>query len=159
MRASDGDGTVPLLSLGALCARHWREPRLNPSGMRVVTREFPHEPFYGLGELRCAPAIYIEAEPGMLVGFCANQIRKRKLRVFILAAYGAVLEINKLGEEKVELAAYSHASSLPCICVVKTGSRCVKRGEMCIPKHRKPLHAGVAPSRRTTSTSWATRAC
>lgn len=54
VRASDGDGTVPLLSLGALCARHWREPRLNPSGMRVVTREFLHEPFYGLGELRCA---------------------------------------------------------------------------------------------------------
>ena len=55
VRASDGDGTVPLLSLGALCARHWREPRLNPAGLRVVTREFPHEPFYGLGELRCAP--------------------------------------------------------------------------------------------------------
>ena len=54
VRASDGDGTVPLLSLGALCARHWREPRLNPSGMRVVSREFAHEPFYGLGEIRCA---------------------------------------------------------------------------------------------------------
>jgi hypothetical protein len=53
VRASDGDGTVPLLSLGSLCARHWREPRLNPSGIRVVTREFPHEPVYGLGELRC----------------------------------------------------------------------------------------------------------
>ena len=45
---------MPLLSLGALCARHWREPRLNPSGMRVVSREFAHEPFYGLGEIRCA---------------------------------------------------------------------------------------------------------
>ncbi|KAK9822390.1 hypothetical protein WJX81_007759 [Elliptochloris bilobata] len=55
VRASDGDGTVPLLSLGALCARHWREPRLNPSGMRVVTREFPHEPFQNLIELRGGP--------------------------------------------------------------------------------------------------------
>ena len=62
VRASDGDGTVPLLSLGALCARHWREPRLNPAGMRVVTREFPHEPFYGLGELRCAPCTSLVGE-------------------------------------------------------------------------------------------------
>ena len=44
VRTSDGDGTVPLLSTGALCAKHWRERALNPSGLRVVSREYPHEP-------------------------------------------------------------------------------------------------------------------
>ena len=33
---------VPLLSLGTLCNRHWRDERLNPEGMRVVTREYVH---------------------------------------------------------------------------------------------------------------------
>jgi hypothetical protein len=40
----DGDGTVPLLSLGALCAGGWRTRRLNPSGLKVVLREYPHKP-------------------------------------------------------------------------------------------------------------------
>ena len=44
VRLGDGDGTVNLVSLGALCARHWREKRLNPAGARVVTREARHEP-------------------------------------------------------------------------------------------------------------------
>lgn len=41
---SDGDGTVPLLSLGGLCKKHWQEAKLNPSGIRVVTREYKHDP-------------------------------------------------------------------------------------------------------------------
>lgn len=44
IRLSDGDGTVPLISLGALCRKHWRHKRLNPSGIRLVNREYQHEP-------------------------------------------------------------------------------------------------------------------
>ena len=35
---------VPLISLGALCIKHWRQKELNPSGMEVVSREYRHEP-------------------------------------------------------------------------------------------------------------------
>ncbi len=45
---------MPLLSLGALPARHWRRPRLNPAGLRVVSREFRHEPLPSLADPRCA---------------------------------------------------------------------------------------------------------
>lgn len=40
----EGDGTVPLLSLGAMCARGWKDERWNPSGIQVKTREFKHQP-------------------------------------------------------------------------------------------------------------------
>ncbi len=53
VRVSDGDGTVPLISTGALCARHWREKPLNPSGLRVVSREYPHSPVALYKDLRC----------------------------------------------------------------------------------------------------------
>lgn len=43
IRLSDGDGTVPLISLGTLCRKHWRHARLNPSGIHIVNREYPHE--------------------------------------------------------------------------------------------------------------------
>lgn len=43
IRLSDGDGTVPLLSLGALCRKHWRHEKLNPSQFRVVSKEYVHE--------------------------------------------------------------------------------------------------------------------
>jgi phospholipid:diacylglycerol acyltransferase len=41
----DGDGSVPLLSLGYLCADGWRrkETGLNPSRAKVVTREYKHK--------------------------------------------------------------------------------------------------------------------
>ena len=44
VRFSDGDGSVPLLSLGFMC-RKFAEPRSkhNPSGVRVFTRERKHE--------------------------------------------------------------------------------------------------------------------
>lgn len=32
---SDGDATVPLVSLGYLCASGWRKPEMNPSGVKV----------------------------------------------------------------------------------------------------------------------------
>lgn len=44
VRLVDGDGTVPLLSLGYLCARGWRRSKaLNPSGVRVTCREYQHQ--------------------------------------------------------------------------------------------------------------------
>jgi phospholipid:diacylglycerol acyltransferase len=44
VRYADGDGSVPLLSLGYLCADAWRrkETGLNPSRSKVVTREYTH---------------------------------------------------------------------------------------------------------------------
>ncbi|KAG2495385.1 hypothetical protein HYH03_006653 [Edaphochlamys debaryana] len=45
VQLTDGDGTVPLLSLGAMCRGGWRgRGRLNPGPMRVVTREYRHTP-------------------------------------------------------------------------------------------------------------------
>lgn len=44
----DGDGTVPLLSLGALCAGGWKTRTLNPAGIKVVVREYPNRPEQGL---------------------------------------------------------------------------------------------------------------
>jgi hypothetical protein len=41
---SDGDGTVPLLSLGALC-EGWRTTKLlNPANVSVTIREYVHAP-------------------------------------------------------------------------------------------------------------------
>ncbi|RKP26338.1 Lecithin:cholesterol/phospholipid:diacylglycerol acyltransferase [Syncephalis pseudoplumigaleata] len=48
----EGDGTVPLISLGYMCADGWRIPRYNPAGIRVYTREFPHQPTSIVRDLR-----------------------------------------------------------------------------------------------------------
>ncbi|KAI9791480.1 MAG: hypothetical protein M1816_003824 [Peltula sp. TS41687] len=40
----EGDGTVPLLSSGYMCAKGWKMKRYNPAGARVVVYEMPHEP-------------------------------------------------------------------------------------------------------------------
>ena len=37
-----------------MCYKHWRDKRLNPSGFRVVSREYPHEPVAMYKDLRCA---------------------------------------------------------------------------------------------------------
>lgn len=44
-RFVDGDGSVPLISLGYMCVDAWtrHETKLNPSGIQVVTREYRHE--------------------------------------------------------------------------------------------------------------------
>ncbi|CAG8534380.1 1342_t:CDS:10 [Acaulospora morrowiae] len=39
----EGDGTVPLLSLGYMCTKGWKNPLYNPAGIKVITREFVHE--------------------------------------------------------------------------------------------------------------------
>jgi phospholipid:diacylglycerol acyltransferase len=41
VKFSDGDGSVPLLSLGYLCVDAWKRKELNPSGSKVITREYP----------------------------------------------------------------------------------------------------------------------
>ncbi|KAJ2752253.1 phospholipid:diacylglycerol acyltransferase, partial [Coemansia nantahalensis] len=48
----EGDGTVPLLSLGYMCAEGWRRPLFNPHGVRVVTREFAHTPLAAFKDIR-----------------------------------------------------------------------------------------------------------
>ncbi|EMD33061.1 hypothetical protein CERSUDRAFT_87404, partial [Gelatoporia subvermispora B] len=40
----EGDGTVSLLSLGAMCVEGWKRERWNPARMKVVTVELPHKP-------------------------------------------------------------------------------------------------------------------
>lgn len=40
----EGDGTVPLLSMGYMCVRGWKYRRYNPAGVKITTFEMPHEP-------------------------------------------------------------------------------------------------------------------
>ncbi|KAJ7647620.1 phospholipid:diacylglycerol acyltransferase [Roridomyces roridus] len=40
----EGDGTVNLVSLGAMCVEGWKRPRWNPANISVVTVELPHRP-------------------------------------------------------------------------------------------------------------------
>eukprot|EP00536_Pseudo-nitzschia_multiseries_P006268 jgi/Psemu1/239257/estExt_Genewise1.C_1300087 len=44
IKYTDGDGSVPLLSLGYMCAGPWRDRKsgMNPSGIEVITREYAH---------------------------------------------------------------------------------------------------------------------
>jgi phospholipid:diacylglycerol acyltransferase len=43
-RSVDGDISVPLMSLGYVCADPWRTSKtLNPSGIEIITRELKHE--------------------------------------------------------------------------------------------------------------------
>nr|CAG8460517.1 7371_t:CDS:10 [Entrophospora candida] len=37
------DGTVPLISLGYMCTKGWKNPLYNPANIKVITREFQHE--------------------------------------------------------------------------------------------------------------------
>lgn len=43
-KMGEGDGTVSLLSLGAMCAEGWKYSHWNPSNISVVTHELKHEP-------------------------------------------------------------------------------------------------------------------
>ncbi|KAK0486020.1 phospholipid:diacylglycerol acyltransferase [Armillaria novae-zelandiae] len=44
VKMGEGDGTVSLLSLGAMCVEGWKRPRWNPAGIKVTTVELPHLP-------------------------------------------------------------------------------------------------------------------
>lgn len=53
---TEGDGTVPLLSLGFMCRHGWDKlGHLNPSKIEVITKEFEHEPSISLVDLRGGP--------------------------------------------------------------------------------------------------------
>ena len=39
----EGDGTVPLLSNGYMCAKGWHIKRFNPAGVKIKLYEMPHE--------------------------------------------------------------------------------------------------------------------
>jgi hypothetical protein len=39
VKLGEGDGTVSLLSLGAMCVEGWKRKRWNPAGIRVTTVE------------------------------------------------------------------------------------------------------------------------
>ncbi|TMW59719.1 hypothetical protein Poli38472_004788 [Pythium oligandrum] len=56
IRYTDGDGTVPLISLGYMCARGWRSKTYNPSGMEIRTREYKHDPVSLIYDPRGGPA-------------------------------------------------------------------------------------------------------
>ncbi|PKI82533.1 hypothetical protein MVES_003485 [Malassezia vespertilionis] len=43
-RMGEGDGTVALLSLGAMCVEGWKRKRYNPAGIEIITHEVKHEP-------------------------------------------------------------------------------------------------------------------
>jgi len=44
VRFSDGDISVPLVSLGYMCADAWKNsPRLNPSNMEIITKEYANK--------------------------------------------------------------------------------------------------------------------
>ena len=54
--SGDGDGSVPLLSLGYMC-REWNTNlKLNPSKLRVTTKEFQHETGFSISDpMRAGP--------------------------------------------------------------------------------------------------------
>lgn len=56
IRYSDGDGTVPLVSLGYMCARGWRGTKFNPGGVDVRIREYKHNPVSIIYDPRGGPA-------------------------------------------------------------------------------------------------------
>ena len=52
---SDGDGTVPLISLGIMSTSLWKKPEYNPSKMKIITKEYKHEPSASVSEFRGGP--------------------------------------------------------------------------------------------------------
>ncbi|TDL20055.1 phospholipid diacylglycerol acyltransferase [Rickenella mellea] len=44
VQMGEGDGTVSLLSLGAMCVEGWKRKRWNPAGIKITTVELPHRP-------------------------------------------------------------------------------------------------------------------
>ncbi|CAD6570996.1 MAG: hypothetical protein TREMPRED_000090, partial [Tremellales sp. Tagirdzhanova-0007] len=45
VKFGDGDGTIPIVSLGAMCVKGWKgKTKWNPAGIEVVTQEYKHSP-------------------------------------------------------------------------------------------------------------------
>ena len=100
VRSSDGDLTVPLISLGAMCAKGWRSKRLNPASMRVVLREKNHS----LSLLSLDPRERGGAQSGHHVDVLGNEGLLNDI-LAIVSGRGSMLEdevvsnINQLVEE------------------------------------------------------------
>ncbi len=56
VRKGNGDGTVPLTSLGIHCRSGWKTKKLNPSGIDIKTRELKHSPVPMYQDPRCVPS-------------------------------------------------------------------------------------------------------
>lgn len=52
---SDGDGTVPLISLGYMGRKGWKNSKINPAQVRTVIREYKHRPLTLFKDLRGGP--------------------------------------------------------------------------------------------------------
>ena len=57
MCKGDGDGTVPLVSLGLMCRKGWKSKKLNPAGISIVTHELKHDAVPMYLDPRCAHPI------------------------------------------------------------------------------------------------------
>lgn len=58
VKYTDGDGSVPLLSLGYMCADAWqrKDSGLNPSNSKVITREYKHRQEFSVDDpMRSGP--------------------------------------------------------------------------------------------------------
>ncbi|KAF8200725.1 phospholipid:diacylglycerol acyltransferase [Pholiota molesta] len=44
VKFGEGDGTVSLISLGAMCVEGWKRKRWNPAEIKITTVELPHRP-------------------------------------------------------------------------------------------------------------------
>jgi len=44
VRYGEGDGSVPLISLGYMCSNAWKHKLLNPSQLQSIVREYRHDP-------------------------------------------------------------------------------------------------------------------
>ena len=53
MRKGNGDGTVPLISLGIHCRKGWKTKKLNPGGVKILTQELRHDPVPMYQDPRC----------------------------------------------------------------------------------------------------------
>ncbi|KAI9202260.1 Lecithin:cholesterol acyltransferase-domain-containing protein [Polychytrium aggregatum] len=59
---SDGDSTVPLISLGYMCADGWKRKRYNPRNIKVITREHLDRSEFGVTNLRGGPSTSTHVE-------------------------------------------------------------------------------------------------
>ncbi|KAL3903027.1 MAG: hypothetical protein SGARI_005564, partial [Bacillariaceae sp.] len=58
VKYGDGDGSVPLMSLGYMCEGPWKDKKsgFNPSGSKVITREYLHQPEFTVDDpMRSGP--------------------------------------------------------------------------------------------------------
>eukprot|EP00127_Corallochytrium_limacisporum_P001329 Clim_evm19s51 gene=Clim_evmTU19s51 len=99
VRTSDGDATVPLLSLSYPCVSLWNgtTPH-NPSGMKIVTKEYPNA-------ASAMGALLGNQETGDHIGILGNQELQKDL-AFIAAGH------NEEVQTRVESAAYDIAENI-----------------------------------------------